>query len=386
MFAAAAALSLAVTLAGHGAALTLTAGSWLSGPMQALGAAASVYRAGAAAELPAAGSAAGISVSGEAAASPAAPAGTPADAGAQSKAADAGAPSPAGAQAGETAAGGAADSVALLGDEARPENAGTVLEKTYAQGTDSLSIPCGAGTIRNRTRTDAAAVAAAAAAGLPFSVAADSAEPQVLILHTHATETYRLSAGLWFSPTDTARSTDNAVNMCAVGDVMARELNAAGICTLHDTTLNDYPSYTGSYANSRAVAQRYLAQYPSIRVILDVHRDAIETNGARIAPVCSIGGRKAAQVMLICGCGNGTTIQLPDCMENLRFAAAWERQMEADSPGLTRPVLFSYRFYNQDLSAGALLIEVGGHGNNLSEALYAGRLAAKSLAALLRGG
>ena len=151
---------------------------------------------------------------------------------------------------------------------------------------------------------------------------------------------------------------------------MADTLNAAGICTLHDETLNDYPSYTGSYANSRAVVQQYLAQYPSIKVVLDVHRDAIEReNGTRCAPVCTIDGRQAAQVMIICGCDNGTSVQLPAWRQNLRFAAAWERSMEAKYPGFTRPVLFSYRFYNQDLTTGSLLIEIGGHGNNLNEAL-----------------
>ena len=162
---------------------------------------------------------------------------------------------------------------------------------------------------------------------------------------------------------------------------------AAGIHTLHDETLNDYPSYTGSYANSRTVVQQYLAQYPSIKVVLDVHRDAIETeNGSRMAPVCTVDGRQAAQVMIICGCDNGTTVQLPDWRQNLRVAAAWERAMEGMYPGFTRPVLFSYRFYNQDLTTGSLLIEIGGHGNNLNEALYAGQLAAKGLAAALLGG
>ena len=174
--------------------------------------------------------------------------------------------------------------------------------------------------------------------------------------------------------------------MCAVGRVMADTLNAAGLNTLHDETLNDYPSYTGSYANSRTVVQQYLAQYPSIKVVLDVHRDAIETeNGSRMAPVCTVDGRQAAQVMIICGCDNGTTVQLPNWRQNLRFAAAWERAMEGMYPGFTRSVLFSYRFYNQDLTTGSLLIEIGGHGNNLNEALYAGQLAAKGLAAALLG-
>ena len=277
--------------------------------------------------------------------------------------------------------------VALQPDEARPADAGTVTEQQFGQGSGEKYIPCGAGSIKNNTRQSAADIAAEAAQPLPFAIEKDSAAPQVLIMHTHATEDYRLSAGLWFTPGDGARSTDRSINMCAVGRVMADTLNAAGICTLHDETLNDYPSYTGSYANSRAVVQQYLARYPSIKVVLDVHRDAIETeSGSRYAPVCTVDGRQAAQVMIICGCDNGTTVRLPGWRQNLRFAAAWERSMEELYPGFTRPVLFSYRFYNQDLTTGSLLIEIGGHGNNLNEALYAGQLAAKGLAAALLGG
>ena len=277
--------------------------------------------------------------------------------------------------------------VPLQGEDARPADAGKILEKQYPQGNGEKYIPCGAGSIKNNTRQSAADLAAEIENPLPFAIEPGSPDPQVLIMHTHATEDYRLSEGLWFAPGDGARSIDRSINMCAVGRVMADTLNAAGICTLHDETLNDYPSYTGSYANSRAVVQRYLAQYPSIKVVLDVHRDAIESEGgSRYAPVCTVAGRQAAQVMLICGCDNGTTVQLPAWRQNLRFAAAWERSMEGAYPGLTRPVLFSYRFYNQDLTTGSLLIEVGGHGNNLNEALYAGQLAAKGLAEALLGG
>ena len=276
--------------------------------------------------------------------------------------------------------------VPLLGEDARPADAGTILEKNYPQGSGEKYIPCGAGSIKNNTRQTAADIAAEIANPLPFAIEPNSPDPQVLVMHTHATEDYRLSAGLWFSPGDGARSTDRSINMCAVGRVVADTLNAAGINTLHDETLNDYPSYTGSYANSRAVVQQYLAQYPSIKVVLDVHRDAIESeSGSRYAPVCTVEGRQAAQVMIICGCDNGTTVQLPNWRQNLRFAAAWERSMEGMYPGFTRPVLFSYRFYNQDLTTGSLLIEIGGHGNNLNEALRAGQLAANGLVEALRG-
>ena len=219
--------------------------------------------------------------------------------------------------------------VELLGDDARPEGAGAVIEKNYPQGSGEKYVACGAGSIKNNTRQTAADIAAEIQTPLPFGVEKDSPDPQILIMHTHATEDYRLSAGLWYSPGDGARTTDTNLNMCAVGRVMADTLNAAGLNTLHDETLNDYPSYTGSYENSRAVVQRYLAQYPSIKVVLDVHRDAIETEGgSRMAPVCTVDGRQAAQVMIICGCDNGGSVRLPGWRQNLRFAAAWERSME----------------------------------------------------------
>ena len=266
------------------------------------------------------------------------------------------------------------------------DDAGRIRSVTLKQGSGDGYVALAAGSIRNSTEhTDADLRAAVTTQNLPFAVEKNSALPQVLIMHTHATEDYRLSAGLWFTPGDGARSTDRSINMCTVGRVMADTLNAAGLNTLHDETLNDYPSYTGSYANSRAVVQQYLARYPSIKVVLDVHRDAIETeNGSRMAPVCTVNGRQAAQVMIICGCDNGTTVSLPNYRLNLRFAAAWETAMEGLYPGFTRPVLFSYRFYNQDLTTGSLLIEIGGHGNNLNEALYAGQLAAQGLISALK--
>ena len=243
------------------------------------------------------------------------------------------------------------------------------------------------GSIRNSTAcADADLRAAVTTANLPFAVELNSDEPQVLILHTHATETYQTWPDLLYDRSAAARTRNTALNMCAVGARMAEVLNAAGIHTLHDETLHDSPSYTESYDRSRATAQEYLRQYPSIKVVLDVHRDAIEdADGTLVKPVCTIDGASTAQVMIIAGCDNGSTISLPNWRLNLRFAAAWEEAMESRFPGLTRPVLCGYRFYNQDLTTGSLLIEIGGHGNTLEEALRAGEFAALALAELLGG-
>ena len=268
--------------------------------------------------------------------------------------------------------------VALQPDEARPADAGTVTEQQFGHGSGEKYIPCGAGSIKNNTRQTAADIAAEAAQPLPFAIEKDSAAPQVLIMHTHATEDYRLSAGLWFTPGDGARSTDRSINMCAVGRVMADTLNAAGICTLHDETLNDYPSYTGSYANSRAVVQQYLAQYPSIKVVLDVHRDAVQRDSTLVKPITQINGKKAAQMMIIAGCDDGT-MEMPNWGKNLRFAAGIQDAIESRWKGLTRPIFFCYRKYNQDLTTGSLLLELGSHGNTLEQVLTTAQLAGDAI-------
>ena len=166
---------------------------------------------------------------------------------------------------------------------------------------------------------------------------------------------------------------------------VVKYMNDAGITTLHDTTLHDSPSYTESYARSAQTARRYLEEYPSIKVVLDVHRDAMESGDARVRPLTTLDGQPTAQVMIIAGCNNGGTVQLPNWRLNLCFAAKWEERMEMLYPGLTRPVLCGYRFYNQDVSPGALLIEIGGHANTVQQAVRAGQYAAKALAALFDG-
>lgn len=264
----------------------------------------------------------------------------------------------------------------------RPDDAGDIESQTYGQGSGDGYVTLAAGSIKNSTSNADSVLADAAGAGLPFSIERGSDEPQVLILHTHATECYQPWGDLWYDPDFAARSLDTSMNMCAVGTVMTDVLNEAGIYTLHDETLHDSPSYTESYGRSAETARKYLEQYPSIKVILDVHRDAIERDGVRIKPLTQINGEDTAQVMIIAGCNNGSTVVLPNWEKNLGFAAAWETEMETLYPGLTRPVLCGYRFYNQDITTGSLLIEIGGHANTLDEALRAGEYAARALASL----
>ncbi|MCM1478706.1 MAG: stage II sporulation protein P, partial [Muribaculaceae bacterium] len=204
-------------------------------------------------------------------------------------------------------------------------------------------------------------------------------EPQVLIMHTHATESYEPYERDFYDGSFNSRTTDPNMNMTAVGDAIAEQLEAAGIAVIHDVTMHDYPSYNDSYDRSRETVQKILAENPSVKIVLDVHRDAIEReSGERIAPVAEVDGKNAAQVMIISGCDDGT-MNMPNYLKNFRFAALLQQQLESDCPGLTRPILFDYRKYNQDLTTGSILIEVGGHANSVEQAVYSGELIGKSL-------
>ena len=143
--------------------------------------------------------------------------------------------------------------------------------------------------------------------------------------------------------------------------------------------MHDDPGYKGSYQRSAVTVSKHLEANPGISVCLDIHRDAIEPSQTEIIkPAAEIGGRKAAQIMIIAGCDDGT-MDMPDYWENLRFAAALADKLEELYPGICRPILFDYRKYNMDLSPGLLLIEIGATGNTLEEAKYSAELLGNAL-------
>lgn len=267
-------------------------------------------------------------------------------------------------------------------DEAKPANVGVVQRKTYSAGNTSVYIPLKAGYIKNSTSLPAQKIADNVAKLPDFKIATDGS-PQVLIMHTHATESYQPVLRDWFSKDYNSRTTDNTKNMTRIGDEIEKQLKSAGIGVIHNRTLHDYPSYNGAYERSAVTVKQILKENPSIKVVLDVHRDAIQPNAnTMIAPVTEINGRSCAQVMIISGCDNGK-MNMPNYMENLKFSAALQSTMEGTYKGLTRPILFDYRKYNQNLTTGSILLEMGGHANTLDEAIYAGELVGRSLVKLL---
>lgn len=270
-----------------------------------------------------------------------------------------------------------------------PENMehhdGVIEKYTYGVYTGEQYFDLdGGGQVRNCTELSNDELYSESLKDVEFVIDSDSKEPQVLIYHTHATESFEPYSRDYYDSSFACKTTDPEKNIVAVGDKICEQLDKAGIAYIHDTLVHDYPSYNGSYESSRAAVQEILKKYPSIKIALDIHRDGIEReDGTRLAPVTEIDGREAAQIMIISGCDDGT-MNMPDYMQNFRFASLLQSSIESMHSGLTRPVLFDYRFYNQDLTTGSLLIEVGSHGNSLDQALYSGELIGESLAEICK--
>ncbi|QAT51106.1 stage II sporulation protein P [Caproiciproducens sp. NJN-50] len=201
-----------------------------------------------------------------------------------------------------------------------------------------------------------------------------NASPQVLIYHTHTTEAFD----------GVTRTTDKTKSVCAVGDEITKQLQAAGIGVIHDTTYHDYPAYNGSYNRSIVTMQKDLKQYPSIQVTIDLHRDAMtRSDGTRLKPTAVVNGKKAAQVMIISGCDDTGDLGFPDWEYNLRLALRLQKSMADLYPDLGRPLNFCARRYNENVTHGSLLVEIGTDANTLEEAVYGGELFGKALAAAL---
>lgn len=210
-------------------------------------------------------------------------------------------------------------------------------------------------------------------------------EPQVLIVHTHTGESYLKYDTGYYYESYYPRTDNNDENVCAVGEAITKALNERGIKTIHDTTKHD-ESYNGAYDNSMETIQKYLEEYPSIKVVLDIHRDAFSTDedGAMKKPTFTTAdGQKAAQIMIMAGCDVNDVRDFPEWRYNLRFALKLQQTAETMYPGMTRPLNFGDFVYNMNANTGSLLIEVGTDGNSLNEVKLSGTLLGNALAEVL---
>ena len=119
--------------------------------------------------------------------------------------------------------------------------------------------------------------------------------------------------------------------------------------------------------------ETYLERYPTIKVVMDVHRDAlIGEDGTIYKPITTINGEKCAQVMLVMG--SDAKYTHPEWQQNLSLAVKIQKEMNTlwPTPGP------AHRPAGKPLQSTAhhrLLAGGGGaHGNTLQEALAAARM------------
>jgi len=213
----------------------------------------------------------------------------------------------------------------------------------------------------------------------------DGGRPTVLILHTHGTESFEPDGDDWYDNVDNYRTTDPNLNITRVGREIAAIFETRGIHVLHNQELHDYPSFQGSYSRSLATAQRYLAAYPEIQIVIDIHRDAIiNSAGQYVRTMAEIEGLESAQVMLLVGTDHAGLYH-PGWRDNLAFALRLQAAMVERYPTLARPLALREERFNAHLAPGAILVEIGTCANTLQEALTAGRLFAEVAADVILG-
>ena len=209
-------------------------------------------------------------------------------------------------------------------------------------------------------------------------------QPTVLIYHSHATESYTPSPGESYQESSAYRTLAEDYNMVSIGARVAELLEEGGVKVIHDRQLHDYPNYNTSYNSSRASIQDYLDAYPSIELVLDLHRDASGDNNNQMRTAVRVNGEMSSRLMLVVAAGTNAR-PVPQWRENLALGLKLSTQLERIAPGVTRYVNLRGSRFNQDLSTGAILVEVGAAGDTHGEALRAAEILAEAILDLKYG-
>lgn len=182
-----------------------------------------------------------------------------------------------------------------------------------------------------------------------------------LVFHTHTTESYTVPGA---SDVVNYRTMNEEHNVVAVGKELKNCLDQFGFYSIHNTKLHDYPNYNGSYGASLETVQECFKQ-KNYDFVIDIHRDALSSN-YNFRPTVEINGERAAKIMFVIGT-NGSGLEHDNWINNLKNAILIQNRAEEMYPGLFRDLTLSNYRYNQHVSDGAFIIEVGATGNTLEE-------------------
>ncbi|MFQ9514923.1 MAG: stage II sporulation protein P [Eubacterium sp.] len=208
-----------------------------------------------------------------------------------------------------------------------------------------------------------------------FKIKGSNKKPQILIYHTHSQEEFCNSTG------------DEGTTIIGVGDRLAKVLKEQfGYNVIHDKSQYDMVDgkldRNEAYDQARVGVKKILDKNPSISLVLDIHRDGVNSNTHLVTEV---NGKKTAQIMFFNGMsrfktsGNIDYLYNPYLFENLALSLQMKLKAEAYYPGFTRHNYVNAYKYNLDLCRQCMLIEVGAQTNTYQEA----RNAAEPLAVLV---
>lgn len=191
-----------------------------------------------------------------------------------------------------------------------------------------------------------------------------SDEPQILIYHTHGSEAYRGSRK--------GRKSDTVIG---VGDVLTKRLEQKNIKVVHDRNIYDVKNgkeeRSKAYNYAATAIEKNLKKYPSIQVVIDLHRDGVNESTKLVTRQ---NGKRMAQIMFFNGMsrtatnGNIKYLKNPNKQTNLAFSLQLQAQAALKYPGFTRKIYVKGYRYNLHYRGRSLLVEVGAQNNTLSEA------------------
>lgn len=193
---------------------------------------------------------------------------------------------------------------------------------------------------------------------------------EVALYHTHNAETYIPEHGK-------SKVEGNNGGITLVGEEIAGTLTEQGVRVVHDLTIHDYPDFPTSYIKSKTTANDLLGDYPDLKMLIDLHRDA----GIPKKQTVTIDGKESALLLFVVG--NGQYVSNPHWRENYALARQIANRLQERYPGIVKDVRLKSGGYNQNLSPNVLLVEVGSEKNTLDEALIAGRCLGEVLAELI---
>ena len=162
------------------------------------------------------------------------------------------------------------------------------------------------------------------------------------------------------------RTTNLDYSVVRVGTELTKYLEKKKFNVVHNITYHDYPAYSGSYARSLETVQELLIAEDT-QIVIDLHRDAVGSSSS-YAPTVKINDQYAAQLMFVIGTDGGG-LEHSNWKQNLKIAVKIQEKANEMYPGLFRPIIIRNSRYNQHVTTGASIIEVGATGNTMEQCI-----------------